>query len=286
MADFTPGLIHGLQQGISSYFDASEKRKDREMKQQMLDLQQSQRSEDQDIGFYEKGLIPKRDESGKIIGAGVNEEYFKAKSDADPITGLLKTLQVEKAKNDINDAAKKKTPEGKIEAMSGEQKKRFDHTVGARNAVTDLSDAYKTLDITGDEDLLGSVKKRSQMAAVPFRGDTPYTQALTRFEEYLGRLQSGGMIGKDEAARFRKMVPTSFDNPKIGQKKLQDMTQELEASISTSGVKPEEAEAMGLLRRQESPAPSKVKVSNGKETLLISPQDLKDAQKDGFQVME
>jgi len=95
--------------------------------------------------------------------------------------------------------------------MSGEQKKRFDQTVGARNAVSDLAGAYSELGITGKESMLEAVGKRSQMANVPFRGDTPYTQALTRFEEYLGRLQSGGMIGSEEAARFRKMVPTSYD---------------------------------------------------------------------------
>lgn len=290
MADLTQGLLQGLQQGIGAYYDASERRKDRELRQKELQDASDWRKQNLEAEFYKGGLIPKYDPSGKLIGAGVNEEVMQAKRESDPMSGLIKELTYEKAKRESEEAKKKTTPQGKIQAMSGEQKKRFDQTVGARNAVADLASAYGEIGITGKEGLIDSVSKRAKMTSVPFRGDTPYTQALTRFEEYLGRLQSGGMIGTEEAARFRKMVPTSFDEPSIAQKKLQDMAQELETSLSSTGVKPEEAEQMGLLRRglmpQESAASNKIKVSNGKETMMIDPQDINDARKDGFEVMK
>lgn len=288
MADLSQGLLQGLQQGIGAYYEASERRKDRELRAaEMADAKKS-RKEQLEAEFYKGGLLPKYDETGKLVGAEVNEPVMKAKRDSDPMTGLIKEMTYQKAVRESEEAKKKTTPQGKIEAMSGEQKKRFDQTVGARNAVSDLAGAYSELGITGKEGMLDAVGKRSQMANVPFRGDTPYTQALTRFEEYLGRLQSGGMIGSEEAARFRKMVPTSYDTPAIAQKKLQDMAQELETSLSSTGVKPEEAEQMGLLRRGMAPqgaaASNKIKVSNGKETMLIDPQDLNDARKEGFEV--
>lgn len=290
MADLTNGLLQGLQQGLGSYLEASERRKDRELRQKELEDASGFRKQSLEADFYKAGLLPKYDQSGKLIGADVNEPVMKAKRDADPTQMMIRDYQLEKIKREEEEAAKKKTPQGKIEAMSGEQKKRFDQTVGARNAVADLASAYKALDVTGKEGLLEAVGKRSQMTSIPFRGDTPYTQSLTRFEEYLGRLQSGGMIGKEEAERFRKMVPTSYDDPKIAQKKLQDMAQELETSLASTGVKPEEAEQMGLLRRglmpQKAGATGKIKVSNGKETMMIDPQDLNDARKEGFEAMK
>jgi hypothetical protein len=67
-------------------------------------------------------------------------------------------------------------------------------------------------------------------------GDNKYTQAATAFEEALGRMQSGGAIQKDEAVRFRGMLPTSRDSEAIQKYKLKKLKTEFAARLDTLKV--------------------------------------------------
>ena len=64
-------------------------------------------------------------------------------------------------------------------------------------------------------------------------GSNKYTEAATRFEEALGRMQSGGAIQKDEADRFRGMLPKAFDSAEIKRIKLANMNKEFAARLKT-----------------------------------------------------
>lgn len=294
MADYTRGLLQGVQNAVGSFQEASARREDRELrnKDRMAELKLrglienpdgsydqdpeflKRKDYEEDIGFYKQGLIPQRDESGRITGAGVNEDFFRAKMNADPMSSALRELQLDKARREQQEAERKATPQGKIEAMSGEQKKRFDQSIAARNAVQDIEGVYSgILGKESGQGMLGKLSTRSQMFDVPFRGDTPYTEARRRFEEYLGRLQSGGQISEGEGQRFRGLLPSGVDDPKIGQQKLRNLSQELETSIRSTGVSPEQAQDLGFLRPSSAGASEKPRVvrQNG-QTYTLNPQ--------------
>lgn len=298
MADYTMGLLKGLQDGIATYARTSSEREDRELRSKMMDaelkakgliqvkdplsgetsFQQDpeflkQKQYEQDVDFYKSGLIPQRDESGLITGAGVNEEFFKAKTNADPMTGMLRELQLDKAKRERDEAERRMTPQGKLESMSGEQKKRFDQSIAARNAVEDIDQAYSGLLKNEQPGLIGKMSRMSDMVDVPLRGDTPFTESRRRFEEYLGRLQSGGQISEGESKRFRSLMPAATDDSRIGQQKLKNLSQELETSITSTGISPDQARDMGFLRPSSAGAAPKPKtvIQNG-VTYTLNPQ--------------
>lgn len=67
------------------------------------------------------------------------------------------------------------------------------------------------------EILQGFVSKEAQQLA----------NARTRFQEYLGRLQSGGAITKQEEERFVRLLPKATDNPETAQRSLQAIYSDL-----------------------------------------------------------
>jgi hypothetical protein len=56
------------------------------------------------------------------------------------------------------------------------------------------------------------------------------------WEEAIGRMQSGGAINKEEAARFRALAPTTGDTPEIRAQKLSQMRYEMGARLKTLGI--------------------------------------------------
>lgn len=101
---------------------------------------------------------------------------------------------------------------------SAEEKKRFDGIVMGYKAVDDMTNALaegaNTFSVVGDND---------------------FTFARTRWEEAIGRLQSGGAINNDEAARFRKLAPTWTDSPEMQAKKLNTIKSEMISRAGTMG---------------------------------------------------
>jgi hypothetical protein len=87
--------------------------------------------------------------------------------------------------------------------MSTEERARLDNIVMGSKAVEDMALALSQGDNT-----------------FSLVGDNDFTESRTRFEEALGRMQSGGAITKDEEERFKRMAPTWTDSADMQQRKL------------------------------------------------------------------
>lgn len=192
--------------------------------------------------FAARGMTPNYNEAGEFTGASYTQEYKdmqREKAFADPYGA--RALQAEKARQDVAEGAKKNTPGGKVEKLSGDQRKRFDEATGALDALRDVKAAFSNIKI----DTIGG---RSEMVDVPLRGDTKYTEASNRFKEYIGRLQTGAAITKDEAAAFKRLIPTAFDTPDIAKQKMEELEFKLGATIKGFGVSTDEAQELGFLK--------------------------------------
>jgi hypothetical protein len=153
----------------------------------------------------------------------------------------LKAMQAAKAREEMEASKKAKTPSGRVEKLAGDQRKRFDDTTGALDALGDLDLAYGSKGRKSFEDA-------TDMIDVPLRGGTPYTIARDQFVESLGRLQSGGAITGDEVNNFKKLIPGAFDKPEIARKKLEDLKFRLGSRLKSFGLSPEEAVQGGFLK--------------------------------------
>jgi len=114
----------------------------------------------------------------------------------------------------------------KVAAMNPTDKANFEKAGMALQGVVDMEEA-----------LFGP----SRSFTFSLIGDNPYTASRTRFQEALGRLQSGGAINKDEEARFLKMAPTVFDSEEMQRSKLKNLYVEFAERMKTKGINPEEA---------------------------------------------
>ena len=103
--------------------------------------------------------------------------------------------------------------------LSGEDKKRFDNIEMGSLAIKEMKDALD--------------KGESTFSLI---GDNNFTFARSRWEEAIGRMQSGGAINDEEAKRFRKLVPDALDSKLMQQKKLETMGAELERRKKTLGM--------------------------------------------------
>lgn len=128
-----------------------------------------------------------------------------------------------------NDAKEEKrrfeqSAEGKLAKMGIEEKKRFDNNKEALESVQKMSEAL----LVDDQDTF------------KIFGDNTFTAQLDKFENALGRMESGGQIGELEGKKFRERMPTFRDSAKIQREKLQDVQQMLVDRFRTLGISPEE----------------------------------------------
>lgn len=115
------------------------------------------------------------------------------------------------------------TVQQKIEKLGGEARKRLDNIMMGNEAISDMANA-----------LAGGSTTFSMV------GDNPFTFAQSRWEEAIGRMQSGGAINDTEAKRFRKLMPGPTDRKEIQVLKLTKMQSEMERRLSTFGINPKE----------------------------------------------
>lgn len=87
-------------------------------------------------------------------------------------------------------------------------------------------------------------------------GDNDFTQNAALFKEAIGRMQSGGAIGKEEARDFINMLPTVFDSAEMRQKKLARLSLEMESRLKTLGKKPEDITPLPPELMAKKPTPS------------------------------
>lgn len=157
-------------------------------------------------------------------------------------------LEIKKLEKELS---KKPGSSGLLPKMTGEERKRVDLASGSLNAINDMESAYEEIKKTKSIGFIDKIKQGSQLLDVPFRGDTKYTEARRRFQEFLGRLQSQGAIAKHEESRFSKMAPGAFDSPEIAAQKFSNLRDEMRKTLSLSGISEQTAIGAGLIRQRD-----------------------------------
>ena len=116
-----------------------------------------------------------------------------------------------------------RTKDQKMADLTTEGKKRLDDLLLAQSGITDVFDA-----IEAGENKFSMV------------GDNKYTFGVKKFKEGIGRMQSGGMIGKEEGEDFVALLPTSLDDREAVRTKIRSMRDEIARRTETLGFKTSE----------------------------------------------
>jgi len=124
-------------------------------------------------------------------------------------------------------------PRGGIGVGKEEKPKERKLSQDERSLLNNSALAYKAL-----FDMEKAIKEGKSKTSM--FGDNEYTYAANRFVEGIGRMQSGGAIGVEEAENFKKLIPGRFDNEKLSKQKIQDMKAELEARLKSINYDPKE----------------------------------------------
>lgn len=133
------------------------------------------------------------------------------KGDTKPVVGAM---------TKSNKAPVNKSPEEKIKSLNSSDKQRLDNIKLSLTSLEDMNEALIN-------------QKQNTYSLI---GDNDYTSANRLLSEAVGRMQSGGAIGKEEAATFLKMAPTKFDSPDIQKKKIDKMKMVMESRLQTLGL--------------------------------------------------
>jgi len=123
--------------------------------------------------------------------------------------------------NKQSQEAQPKSFEEKVLDLGGENRKRLDNIRMGRQSLNDMTKALASGDNT-----------------FTLMGDNNFTSAALRWNEAIGRMQSGGAINKEEAANFRALVPSWADSREIQINKINKMREEMDRRLSTFGFQP------------------------------------------------
>jgi len=249
------GLAEGIKSGMASYQDARrtqalEKKlaaedaqalEDRALKQRLFDLEQKKYDSGQVKDYNSQvleagksGFLPDFDETGRINkDLKINPEYRlqkqKEAAAADPLKQAILQERLDKLEAAKAESARLKTPQGRIEKLASTDKARLDNSRMALDSVRSMAN---------------SLLDKGENTFSVF-GDNPYTLSRGQFEEALGRMQSGGAIGVEEAQRFKDMAPTVRDSPEIQKKKLANLEKEMSARLRTLGFNEDDLSQAG-----------------------------------------
>ncbi len=337
------GLAQGLKGGLDESRDLKQKAADRAHQQLMERLSLGQAGYSQDPSgnlvktpdqLRRESLSDVTQQAGLIKGGqkavldpdtntyhmepvpgygDIENEYKKAMIDftnaktkteleprGDTIDDKLKRANLEQTLADKKrreaDAEEAKTPAGMLKKLPSEAHKSIGLIASALKNTTD----YESVFNKGERQ--GLITPQTPVLGM-FKGSTPVDEARVQMSEAIGRLNSGGAIGKDEEQRFYKMIPTSADDDETARRKLANFRQEMELKLSAYGVKPENLDAagfnadlLGYGKNKQAQTQSgtstnglvgnMVKVSNGKETLMVPKDKAMEAAKDGYQVVQ
>lgn len=184
----------------------------REDKQSELDWKRSEAEKDRQMK-----LDLAKQKAKQSTQKGGLTEYQKYRIQKDKETSDKKTEKEQKEKE------LESTFEYKLKNLNSESKKRFDNISMAMQAVLRmkkaLDEGQNTFSLIGDND---------------------FTIGKTKWEEAVGRMQSGGAINDEEAARFVRMVPTATDKKDIQIAKINEAMAEMFARAKTLGFTPQE----------------------------------------------
>lgn len=216
------------------------KAKDEDDKLSAMKDPESQQSKAMKGFFMKRGMQVDPADSAESLAQrfGESSKYSQAEYESglkrrepktkDPLAQELAHQRLEKMQREAAEAEFSKTPKGRLQNMNSGDKQRLDNVVGALSALTGMTEAYNAGDNT-----------------FSIVGDNDFTRNRTVWEETVGRMQSGGMIGKDEAKRFRDLVPTKWDNEDQQKKKLAEMKTLMEGRFSTMGFRKDDVPDLG-----------------------------------------
>lgn len=225
------GTLHGKQADTSA-IDRMAQAKDAEAMQQgqMMDNQRDRLTKYlmgvQKANMQRQQQLADRDEQrayDKRIRQE-NRDYMAGKQAKSKASAMDEWKEKEKFKASLaENKAKPKEYEQQVAGLSGEKLKRFDSSAMGLEAVVDM---HKALE--GGSNTFSLV------------GDNPYTMASAKFEEALGRMQSGGAITSDEVEKFKKMAPSWTDSTEIQRAKMNKLIAEMSSRITNLGFNPDE----------------------------------------------
>jgi len=154
------------------------------------------------------------------------EKEYRLKSIETESQRRLRAAQAQKAMAEAKKKDAGAQPAGyqqKIEKLGAEERKRLDNIIMGKAALKDMSKAFA-----------------EGYNTFTMIGDNPFTFAANRWNEAIGRMQSGGAINKEEAANFRRLVPSWSDSKEMQLTKLQKMGEEMDRRLQSFGMSPYE----------------------------------------------
>ena len=319
--DVLSGLVQGFRQGAMDMEEINSRREDRRMKQLEWDAKAKSEEEQKKRQKFSDSLsirshgfkAPQLQDGQSVYDTdpgtyAVDHEFLKARADAneDPMAKAIKQLTLSKAEAEAEQLRKgtKLPPDKVLSVQQGAQIPK------------QLTNISQTLE--ANKDIFGPVVGRAiSLNPKHTRGNTIKAQLKIAAQSF-GRYMEGGVLRKEDESKYEQMFPQLSDDPDIAANKLslvQNMLAEKQnADVSalgtqgydTSGFSQLEVPATpgilteGLLKDKSllqagpgiganvqalttgSPKSDKVKMSNGKETLMVDPGDIADAEKDGF----
>jgi len=203
-----------------------------------------------------KALVdPKSEESKrrrmvfeKALGSSIPEEY-SATDLNDPV--VLQSIRDKKMQELAPKAGTGIGVRGGVGQVKPEKERKLSQD--ERALLNNSALAYKAL-----FDMEDAIKK--DVSKTSYFGDNDYTYAANRFVEGIGRMQSGGAIGTEEAENFKKLIPGRFDKEETAKNKIKDMKAELEARLKSINFDPKEV-LKSRTYTEDISSPNKVKFS-------------------------
>lgn len=145
----------------------------------------------------------------------------------------LNGLHIAEAQRKQDEAARSKTPEGKLDKLTGEARGKVGSFATALETITDYEDAFakgqRRSRVNSDTPFVGS-----------FISDTDVDTLTRKLSDDIGRMRSGGAINSDEEKRFLGMLPRPGDEDKVAATKLIQLRNEFDTRLRAYGLTPEE----------------------------------------------
>lgn len=143
-----------------------------------------------------------------ISNLPVNQDFFKAKAEADPLQAAIRRLQLGKEQSEASQRAKgfKLPPDKVLSVQQGAQ------------IPTQLKAIQTTLD--NNANLFGPIQGRLGAAnQYDEKAQTIDAQVRSSAQAF-GRFMEGGVLRKEDEDKYRKMFPQLSDTPEVAKNKL------------------------------------------------------------------
>jgi hypothetical protein len=276
--DVGSGLLGGLQQGISSYFNASSAKQDRELRAQEREQRAKELKAQGLLQARAQGLIPKYDLEGNIVDYDIDKEVLALKRPSFGIPQL--TVGQE--------AADKAFGKEYSDYQAGGGRAGLERNIGL------LGGAVEKLK-TGQAKTGGWTTKIPGLSSDVVQ-ESINPEMIAARDAIRGAIQStlrqtlgAAFTEKEGQAIFERAFNPRL-SPEENVKRAQSVIQELQAQVDAKDKSVRQFEqagtlrGMGLIQPQGAQAgpQRKIRVTNGKETLMIDAADLQEAMADGY----